>query len=305
VAPPRAAPGQDGPAQVVDSKYMADFHALNAAEEAAGQRGAVNTNFKKGPEGPAEKVKTKDPLLSQVSLDEERKRDRRRRPDQDPEQAEAQDAAESAAQKLGLADSKHRLFEEEQADRMGDPELSDPREMRRILGPSARFAQHAMLLAEKLRSEGKTRQEALQYLASLYLNCGDAAYANKALREFGPATGIVDLYPLELVDHLLEAHPGFLNKTSRGSFFVKAPRVVSGVVGQPIRLEYPEELKMRGFAVKGGGVIGYRYEPVDPPGTHLLTFDSAGTFELLVSALAKDRSIVVDTLRAEIAEASG
>lgn len=287
--------------QVVDEKYMADFNALNAAEEAAGQRAAVNINAKAARDAGAV-TKKEEQLLEAVSLDEERQRGRKRKqPDDAQDQTEEQDPTELAAQKLGLAEGRRHLFEEVGLDRMGDPSLDDPREMRRLLGPSARFAQHAMLLAEQKRAAGATREEALAYLAGLYLRCGDAAYANKALREFGPATGIVDLYPLELVDYLLTHSPSFLAKTSRGSFFVDLPEQLSGVAGQPVTLRYPPELRIRGFAIRGGGSVGYSFEPKDPPGTHHLTVETPGSFELLISALDRDRRWVVQSVVLEIA----
>jgi hypothetical protein len=283
---------------------VAEFNALNASEEAAGRQGAVNTGAKTEREGEA-KVKDEKPLLSEVSLDEKRKRDqqKKKRKQDDTDKSEDQDPTEAAANKLGLNDARRHLFEEVPADQMGDLTLTDPREMRRLLGASARFAQHAMLLGEQKRAEGATREQALEFMAGLYRSCGDNAYANKALREFGPATGIVDLYPLELVDHILATTPSFLVKTSRGSFFVKTTPVITGVAGAVIPLEYPADLRIKGFAMKGGGRVGYTFEPKDPPGTYHLKFDTPGVFEILVSASTKERALMVETLRAEIAPA--
>ena len=183
---------------------------------------------------------------------------------------------------------------------MGDPNLRDPNEMKRVLGPSARFAQHAMLLAQQDLDAGTSRAEAIHYLASLYARVGDRAYANKALREFGPATGILDVYPLEVTAHLLEHVPGFCQKISTGKVFTSSVGAYEAEAGDPIRLEYPADLRIRGFAIKGGQRPGYLLEPVDPPGTYTLVFLSPGEFEVLVSALSKDGQLLIEELVCKI-----
>lgn len=291
--PPKSSPGQ-----VVDSKYMADFNALNAAEEAAAVRNAHNQSAQtERPKG--ESVKDESPLLAAVDLDENRKRKRR-----DPNEApiEDDDALEQAAAQLGMADGKARYFETPPADAMGDLDLVDPNEMRRKLGPSVRFAQHAMLLAEARRQDGLPRSEAIAYLAEFFLRCNDRVYALKAVRDFGPATGIIDIYPLELIDHLLDHSPDFLQGVARGHFVAHAPTTAfKGQTGEAILVEYPADLRIRGFAIKGGGRVGYTFEPVDPIGHHEARFDSPGRFEVLVSALGgRGSKLVVDTLWFEI-----
>ena len=239
----------------------------------------------------AEETKEKN-KIERIDWDEERKkRGKKREDEEEPED----DKAEDAAKAMGFTEGHGRYFEDAPEDKMGDLSLSDPNEMKRQLGPSVRFAQHAMMLASERMREGMPRTEAVQFLSSLYLGVSDRAYAQKALREFGPATGVLDLYPLELMKHLLENVPSFVPKVSTGSFFAKPPKAgYKTKTGEPITLTYDPLLRIRGFAIEGGKDPGYLFEPVDPPGTYELTFHNPGTFSCMVSALAKTGAVSIE-----------
>lgn len=243
-----------------------------------------------------------DDIVQGLNWDDERKkRGRNPNDDDDPEDGEAAAAAAAEAKKQGFSvdGGAGKYFADMPEDRMGDLSLTDPNEMKRALGPSVRFAQHAMLLAEERMKDGTTRGEALELLATLYTGVTDTAYANKALREFGHATGIIDLYPLELMNHLLEHVPGFCTKVRHGSFVTpvdgeEASQRRTGKAGVPMLLRYEETLRIRGFAIKDGRRPGYLLEPTDPPGTYQLVFLSAGTFEVLLSAITKDGWLLIE-----------
>lgn len=238
-----------------------------------------------------------------INFDEERKkRGKQQDRDDDAEDGAAQAARDAAAKGLAFTDGSGKYFQDLPEDRLGDLSLTDPNEMKRLLGPSVRFAQQAMVLAESRLKTTHSREEALAYLAELYVGLGDRAYAQKALREFGPATGIIDLYPLELIDHLLAHVPSFFTKVKQGRFFSTTQGTYRARAGEPIMLRYEPSFRIRGFAVKGGSRPGYLFEPVDPPGSYRLVFSTPGTFTLLVSAITKDGWLLIEELRAEIAE---
>ena len=242
----------------------------------------------------------RDKKVQGLAFDDEGRRRRRQRrdDDEDTEDAEAANEAAKAAKDRGLvnAEGAGRYFQDLPADRLGDLSLTDPNEMKRQLGPSVRFAQHAMLLAEAEMQQGADRGQALAFLADLYMRLGDRAYANKALREFGPATGVMDLYPLELLDYLLEFVPGFCHRVRRESFLTaSAPDAYRTKAGQTIELTYDPNLRIRGFAIKEGARPGYLLEPVDPPGTYHLVFLSPGAFTVMVSAISKDGQLFIET----------
>lgn len=244
-----------------------------------------------------------DDKVHGINFDDERKkRGRQSQDDDDPEDGEAAAEAAAQARKAGLAadDGAGKYFQDMPEDRMGDLSLTDPNEIKRALGPSVRFAQHAMLLAEERMKEGISRDDALAFLASMYTGLSDKKYANKALREFGHATGIVDIYPLELIEHLLEHVPGFCTKVRQGSVFSKTDSRYEAKVGEPITLTYPEDLRIRGFAIEGGSRPGYLFEPMDPPGTYQLIMLSAGRFTVAISAITKDGWLVLERLDVEV-----
>ena len=55
----------------------------------------------------------------------------------------------------------------------------------------------------------------------------DRSFGRLALKEFGPATGILDIYPLEVVEHILARYPAFLPKVGFGRLFADVPRDAS------------------------------------------------------------------------------
>lgn len=265
-----------------------------------------------GIEGPQrEEEIDEESRIKGLNFDEKRKKKgRRQQSDDDRDQEDGEEAVAlgqaAAAKGLANAEGAGKYFQDLPADRMGDPALTDPNEIRRFLGPSARFAQHAMLLAEARLKQGMPRDEVLGYLASIYVGVTDRAYALKALKAFGCGTGIIDLYPLELMKHLLEHVPSFFNRVSEGWFFSStAPGGYKGEAGAPIVLTYDPELRIRGFALKGGGRPGYLLEPVDPPGTYHLTIQSPGKYSALISAISKDGQLLIEELEIDVREPAG
>jgi hypothetical protein len=243
-----------------------------------------------------------------LNFDEQRKK-RGRQQREDGEQDDREDGEEAAAlgqaaAQKGLAanEGAGKYFQDLPEDRMGDLSLTNPNEMKRVLGPSVRFAQHAMLLAEEQLKQGLPREEVVGFLAELYVGVADRAYAQKALREFGTGTGIIDLYPLEVMKHLLEHVPGYFTKVSKGRFFTSTKGTYKGETGKPIVLTYDPALRIRGFALEGGPRPGYLFEPIDPPGTYHLTFQTPGRFRVLISAIAKNASVAIEELEVEIAQ---
>jgi hypothetical protein len=239
------------------------------------------------------------------TFDERRKKKGKQQDDEEDESedGEAANEAAQAAKKSGLleADGAGRYFQDVPQDRLGDLGLINPNEMKRVLGATARFAQHAMILAQSKLDQGESRGEAIAYLARFYVDLGDREYAKKALREFGPATGILDVYPLEVIEHLLEFVPSFFTNVQRGRFFTSSQNSrYRAKAGEIIPLTYPADLKIRGFAIKGGERPGYLLEPTDPPGTYALSFQNTGTFHALISAIGRGGSVYIEEMVFEI-----
>lgn len=179
--------------------------------------------------------------------------------------------------------------------RPGEPGLFDPAEAMARLGSPLAYAQHALLLSEAFRqSTGADRSEVIAYLAELFVAVPDLGFGRSALRELGPSTGIVEIYPLEVLAHVLEHHKGFLRKVAFGSIFTSLPR------GEPLRLEpfrarelsAPPDWLVRGFAISGGARPGYRFEPGREDGVYRLVLGAVGDYELLVSARAPSGTLI-------------
>lgn len=236
-----------------------------------------------------------------------RKRRFDEREDEPPEAREAEldlvdlGAAISAAGD-GAVTARAHLFEGQRS-RVGDPTLTDPDDMVRVLGTPTAYARHALLLAESFRTLGATRTEAIGYLGRLFVAVGDRGFARNALKELGPGTGIIDLYPLEVMAHLLEAYPGFLPKAGFGRLFTPGRGKTETLhlrPGVPRLLEYSAEIKVRGFALSGGGRPGYTFEPGPETGRYSLRIDTPGEYELLVSAVTKSGHTIIDRLNVKV-----
>jgi hypothetical protein len=276
-------------------------HAEELAEEA--RRHMVHFKDEADPNAAIDGQEENERLMQAVTLDEERKKGKQRQQQQQDQDAPDQESQEEiAAKSMGFTEGSGKYFQDLPEDRLGDLTLTDPNDIKRQLGPAVRFAQHAMLLAEAKVKEGQPRSNALEFLASLYLGVADRAYANKALRDFGPATGIIDLYPLEVMKHLLEHVPSFLTKVTAGTFLASRPvEGYKGKAGTPIILKYDADLRIRGFAIKGGAKPGYLLEPIDPPGTYQLTFATPGSFVVILSAMTKNGQLCLEEFAVEVA----
>ncbi len=254
-----------------------------------------------------DEIEAKD-RLERIDFDEDgKKRKRRRDEEEDDEDGEAAAEAAEAAKAAGLTakDGAGKYFQDMPEDRMGDISLTDPNAMKRLLGPSVRFAQHAMLLTQRKLTEGSTRNEAIGYLAELYVGLDDRAYAHKALKDFGPATGILDIYPLEVFDHLLQNVPGFFTHVEKASFFAETTQdALHCEVGKVFQLNYDSELRVRGFAIRDGQRPGYLFEPDEEPGSYRLVWLNDGTFDVLMSAISKDGKVLIEELKFVVAPAT-
>lgn len=204
-----------------------------------------------------------------------------------------------------LAERRAQLFAPDQRPEPGDPGLTDPDEIQRALETPVAYAKHAMILAEAFRrSTGATRAEAVNYLAKMFVAPTDRAFGRLAIKEFGPSTGILDIYPLEVVAEVLDRYPGFLPKAGLGRFVHNVPATKTQRfhtdTKTPIILEYPEELKIRGFAIVGGGRPGYTFEPDVAPGKYRLHIESPGKFEILVSAVNRAGHTLLDRIQVRV-----
>ena len=195
---------------------------------------------------------------------------------------------------------KSKYFDEDELGQPGDLNLVNPDTIQRRLGSPMAYAKHVMILAEAFRKNtGATRKEAISYMASMFLSLTDTRFGWSALKEFGHGTGIIDIYPLEVIEEVMKKYPGHLPKISFGRIFATSEKeddVLRTDTDTPLMLTYPEELKIRSFALKGGGVPGYTFEPAKDNGTYKLHFRAPGRFNILIASLNRAGFSLIEAL---------
>jgi len=249
-----------------------------------------------------QKAREKDPFG-----DERRKRrgqrKKKRKKDDDKAEHDAE-LYEDGMARSGQGQSRKHLFEEDELVEPGDTSLTDPDEIRKVLGTPTAYAKHVMILAEAFRrATGATRREAIEYLATMFVATAEPTFGYLSLKEFGPSTGIVDIYPLEVLERLLDRYPGVLPKVGFGKLFANgwtASDPLRTDTETPLLLRYPTEMRIRGFALKGGGRPGYMFSPADEPGTYELRIQSPGRYEILVSATNRSGYTVIDRIEVAV-----
>ncbi len=204
-----------------------------------------------------------------------------------------------------LRESRAHLFYDDERHEPGDLSLTDPDEIASELGSPLAYAKHAMILAEAFRrSTGASRGEAIEYLARLFIAPTDKSFGRLAIKEFGPSSGILDIYPLEVVEHVLERYPAFLPKVGFGRLFANVPSYEEETIftdtRTPVLLEYPTDLKIRSFAVSGGGRPGYLLEPDLEEGKYRLHLYTSGKYRVLISAVNQHGYTTIDRLRIQV-----
>ncbi len=200
--------------------------------------------------------------------------------------------------------SRAHLFEDDRGPQPGEPGLTDPDAIQRALGAPLAYAKHVMILGEAFRrATGATREEAIDYLATMFVAPRDRGFGLAALKEFGPSTGILDVYPLEVLGRVIARHPGLLPKVGFGQLFVDLPsreRPLETDTDTPLRLRYPGHVKVRGFALEGGGRPGYSFAPDAEEGAYVLHIQAPGHFTVLVSALTRSGHTLIDRLHVRV-----
>ena len=188
----------------------------------------------------------------------------------------------------------------------GAPGLLMPDEIQAAFGSPFDYAKHCMLLAETFaQSTGALREEAVRYLAALFLGLSDRRFGRRALLAWGPDTGILDVYPLEVIEHVLETQPEFLPRVRFGRWIApelgEAPQSELTVAADlPLFLTVPEDVMVRGFAIKGGDRPGYCFEPGPDLATYALSLGSPGRYRLLMSARTPQGDTLVDRLQVRV-----
>jgi hypothetical protein len=183
--------------------------------------------------------------------------------------------------------------------RLGDPSVTAA-ELRGM--GSLVAGRHLMTLLARRRQE-VARAEVIREVAELLLGMDDGPWARRLLLQMAEAGRIVDIYPLEVMTYLVERHPGAVERCALGPVILNKALLEAQVhaVGGLIVLKLPLALKMKAFALEGGGAPGYVLAP-GPPAHYLLEVHEPGAFSILVRGDIRRESLI-DRAHLQVEEA--
>ncbi len=173
--------------------------------------------------------------------------------------------------------------------RIGDPSL--PPEAFRSMGTLV-SARHLMALLARKRPD-VARAALLAEVGDLLLAEKDPTAIRRILLQMGEVGRIVDIYPLEVLDYVLHARPAALPGFSYGPVILNKVELESRTFGveELIRIKVPLSLRMRGFALEGGGAPGYCFAPGGLAEYHL-ELAAPGAFPILVRGEIRKKSLI-------------
>ena len=154
-----------------------------------------------------------------------------------------------------------------------------------------RAAGHVVRLFDAWTLDGVGRAEAVEKMATFVGQFSNTTTIKKVLAEL-ESKPIRDVYPLEIVMHLLETHPELLPGVRRGTVLGNIAAVADGqkmVAGVPFSVEVPKDVRLKSFALLGGGRPGYEFAPAVADDKYTLLVDTPGryTFALLAAPLTQ------------------
>lgn len=165
------------------------------------------------------------------------------------------------------------------------------------VGPDelASFAEFAIgrHLYARMARPGPDREAEIERLAEGLLGLADPRRAKRVIDALLAAERFVDVYPLELLDRVLERAPDHFPACARGALVTNRRFLESRLfeVEEPIPFELPLGARIWGFAISGGAQPGYCFEP-GAPGRYQLELAAEGRFEILLLGRTKGVDLV-------------
>ena len=162
-----------------------------------------------------------------------------------------------------------------------------------LAGESPSFvAEHLMILLSRLRAN-RPRAEVLTEVAELLLRFPDPHFVRRVLYAMGEVGKIVDVYPLEVLAFILERRPGWVPGIELSPFILNKTELEAApfFIEEEIKIRIPLAMKIRAFALEGGGSPGYCFQP-GPPGEYVLELADAGRFVLLLRGELRKKAAV-------------
>jgi hypothetical protein len=151
-----------------------------------------------------------------------------------------------------------------------------------------RMASHVVRLFDALTLQGVKHEDAVAKMAEWMSGLSTTTTIKKLLVEL-ESKPIRDVYPLELLMHLLEHRPELLPGVKKGSVLGNSDELADGrkvLAGYPTSVQLPPEVRLKSFALLGGGRPGYEFHPTPNDDLkYTLLIDTPGRWKFAVLAV--------------------
>ncbi|MBA3765241.1 MAG: hypothetical protein H0X05_07000, partial [Actinobacteria bacterium] len=98
---------------------------------------------------------------------------------------------------------------------------------------------------------------------------------------------IRDVYPLEVLMKIVADNPAALPDVAHGGFIANGADLTSGekvFAGHPFSVHVPQDMRLKAFALLGGGRPGYEFFPAPDAGKFTMQIDTPGTWRFALLA---------------------
>lgn len=143
-----------------------------------------------------------------------------------------------------------------------------------------RAVAHVVRLHETWALAGMSRDAAIGNAAHFLAGFSAVQNIRKVLADL-ESSPIRDVYPLEVLMKILDERPDLLPGVRGGHVVGNADALAKGAVvlaGHPVQVQLPRDVRIKSFALLGGGRPGYEFHPHKDEGVFQLLVDTPGRF---------------------------
>jgi hypothetical protein len=166
--------------------------------------------------------------------------------------------------------------------RMGSTDFFDPElDPHAVEALGLRAAGHMVRMYDHWMLDGMDRDQTIRSAAKLLSNFMRPQNVRRVLNELENAP-IRDVYPLEVMFHMLENMPESLEGISSVPIVENAADLCGNNhvhAGHTFKIRVPKDVKIKAFALMGGDRPGYEFFPSPKDGVFSMQVDTPGTWE--------------------------
>lgn len=151
-----------------------------------------------------------------------------------------------------------------------------------------RASAHVVRLYESWALDGVPREEAITRAADFLAGFNSAQSIRRVLAEL-ESKPIRDVYPLEVLMKMLAARPELLPGVRAGAVIGNVEQLSEKghvIAGRPTILHLPLDMRLKSFALLGGGRPGYEFHPHVDEGKYQLLIDTPGRWRCAILAVS-------------------